>query len=311
MRRLLPIAIWLAVAATAAVALAQIDDAPAAARVRAIAASGAFEISNSRDGEPIFAATDIAPGGSASGTVTIASTGSAAVAMVLRRGATVDTPGPGGGALSDRLGLSVVDVTVPAAPRTVYSGPQASMPEQAAGELGPGEARTFEFTVTLPDGGAPSLQNSVQGASATVAYEWVAEEASDGGGQVAGVTDDGGPVSRPPALDLTVRKLRRTLRNGRLVVWARCGRSCRLTVRGHLRATAAGTHRGAPLHCAPRRLAPPSARRLRIPVPRSLRRWLQQTPEPARLRAELHLVAVGADGRRDVVHRTMRLRARL
>jgi len=75
MRRLTPILVLLVLAGLAAVALAQVDDAPAA-RLTASAASGSFEVTNSRDGQPIFAATGIAPGGSAHGAVTIENTGS-------------------------------------------------------------------------------------------------------------------------------------------------------------------------------------------------------------------------------------------
>lgn len=95
--------------------------------------------------------------------MTIEDSGSVAAALVLRRGEVVDTPGPRGGLLSERLELSVLDITARAAPRTVYAGLLASMPEQMTGELAPGEARTFEFTATLPDGGEPDFQNAVQG----------------------------------------------------------------------------------------------------------------------------------------------------
>jgi hypothetical protein len=311
MRRLAPILVLLALAALTAVALARVGDAPAA-RATATAASGSFELTNSGDGEPIFSAANIAPGGSAAGTVTIEATGSGAAAIVLRRGDVLDTPGLGGGVLSERLRLSVVDITAPTAPRTVYTGPLASMPEQRTGELEPGEARTFEFTATLPDGGEPAIQNAVQGASTTVAYTWVAEEptgsgggdegggydeeggappgggggsSGDGGGSPGGVTDtrtspgpDGtdGAAGRPAVLNLIVPRVRSVLHGGRLVVWANCDDACRLTVRGRLRATAAARHRGAPIRFAQKRPQAAGPRRLRIPVPPGLRRWLRR-----------------------------------
>jgi hypothetical protein len=333
MRRVVPILVLVALAALAAVALAQVESAPAA-RLTATAAAGSFEVTNSDDGQPIFAATDIAPGGSADGTVTIEDTGSAAATLVLHRGDVVDSPGLGGGLLSDRLQLAVVDVTVPGAPHTVYAGPLATM---AVGELEPGEARTFEFTATLPDAGEPTFQNAVQAASTTVAYTWIAAGAGEGGGKEPGGGEGGkgpgggdgaggspgggsgggstgnggagGGAGQRGVLELTVPKVRRALRAGRLVVWTRCDEACRLTVRGRLRASAAGHHRGARIRFAQKRLAAAGPQRLRIPIPRKLRMWLRHQPSPKRLRAKLSFTAIGADGQRDVVRRKVRLRA--
>ncbi len=191
MRRFAPILVLVALAALAAVALAQVEGGPTA-RLTATAAAGSFEVTNSDEGEPVFAATNIAPGGSVDGTVTIEDTGSAAATLVLRRGDIVDSPGLGGGLLSDRLELRVVDLTAPGSPRTIYSGPLATMPDRSAGRLEPGEAHTFEFTATFPDTGEPSFQNAVQGASTTVAYAWVATEAGEGGGGEEGGKEERG-----------------------------------------------------------------------------------------------------------------------
>ena len=318
-RRTLPIAITLALVAMAAVALGQIGGAPRA-RAAAIAGSGSFEVSNSHDGAPIFSATGIAPGGSADGTVTIEDTGSAAIALELRRGELVDTPGLGGGVLSGRLQLSVVDVTDPGAPRTVYSGPLDSMPDTPAGELAGGEARTFQFTATLPEGGPASFQNAVQGAATTVAYSWVAQEAVAGGSGGGGAS--GSDANPPPAgggvaatredqvLDLIVPKVKRAIRGGRLVVWITCDIACRLTVGGRIRATVAGNHRGARIRFTRKAFVAPGPHRLRIPIPRGLRHWLATTPGRARVRARLRFLAVGVSGERDTVRKTVRLRIR-
>jgi hypothetical protein len=321
MRRWVPIVAGLGLVATAAVALAQVGGSPRA-RAAVVATAGSFEISDWHEGQPIFAATGIAPGESAQGTVAIEDTGSVPVALVLRRGELVDAPGAGGGALSGRLQLTVVDVTEPAAPRTVYAGPLATMPDQPTGGLDPDQARTFEFTATLPEAGAPSFQNAVQGASTTVAYSWVAKERNAeeepsgvpiGGGPGGGGSGSQSGGEAEPAggsLDLLVPKIRRTLRSGRLVAWISCDRSCRLQVRGRLRAQGPGTHRAAKIEFATRRLYAPGGRRVKIPVSRGLRRWLQKAPGRERLRAKLHFVAVGADGERDTVHKTMKLHIR-
>jgi hypothetical protein len=320
MRRRLPFLVCLAVLGiAAAVALAQVDSAPRA-QAATIAASGSFKVSNSKDGQPIFAASGIAPGGSADGTVTIEDTGSGPVVLHLHRGQLVDTPGLEGGLLSERLELSVVDVTAPSDPRTVYAGPLASMPDTAAGELAAGEARTYEFTATLPDEGA---QNAVQGAATTVAYAWLAEEAEGGGHEGGGTTPIVPPAPSPPPgggvagqrgetpiFDLVVPKVRRALRGGRLVVWTNCDMTCRLYVRGRIRATVAGHHRGARVRFARKRFVAAGPQKLRIPIPRHLRRWLRETEGHKRVRARLRFLAVGVSGERDVVRKTVRLRVR-
>jgi hypothetical protein len=320
MRRLVPIATLLGLAGLAAVALARVDSAPAE-RASAVAATGSFQISNSRDGAPIFATRNLAPGASADGTVTIENTGTEPARLVLHRGEVVDSPGLGGSVLSERLRLSVVDITGPS-PRTLYAGPLATMPDQAVGELSPGEARTFKFTATLPETGEPSLENAVQGASTTVSYAWSAEAA--GGGETpgrGGETPAGGPPPAAPGggagavagqravLNLKVLRVGRAPRHGRLIVWTDCDRRCRLAVRGHIRARAAGRHRGARVRLAQRHFVAAGPHRLRIPIPPKLRRLLRRASPPKRLRVKLRFIAVGTDGQRDVVRRNARLRA--
>jgi hypothetical protein len=346
MRRLLPILVMIALVAGAAVALAQIESSPPA-HAATIAASGAFEISDSKEGEPIFAATGIAPGDSTSGTVTIEDPGSEPVKLSLRRGELVDEPGLGSGLLSSRLHLTVVDVTDPGAPRTVYSGPLDSMPDQAAGRLEPGATRTFEFTATLPDSGDPAVDNEIQGASTTVAYSWVAEEAGEGepgeeeGGEEPGEGEEGpaeetpgsgggggespgGPDYNPggtgpgggvsPAsakLDLTVPKVKSRLRRGRLVVWTHCDETCRVTVRGRISASnGLGRRRVAKIRFTAKNFYAAGGKRLRIRIPRGMRHWLKVTPGHKRVRIKIRVTAVGTDGQRDIVKKTIRLRPR-
>ena len=51
------------------------------------------------------------PGEEASGSVTITNTGTVTGALTLAPAAPADTPGPGGGTLSNKLELLVIDVT--------------------------------------------------------------------------------------------------------------------------------------------------------------------------------------------------------
>jgi hypothetical protein len=333
MRRLLPILVIVALVAGAAVALAQIESSPPA-HAATIAATGAFEIADSKEGEPIFAAAGIAPGDSTSGTVTIEDPGSEPVSLSLHRGELLDEPGLGGGLLSSRLQLTVVDVTDPGAPTTVYSGPLDSMPDQAVGELEAGASRTFEFTATLPDSGDPAVDNEVQGASTTVAYSWVAEEGKgeeggkepgegpaketpgSGGGSPSGPNYNpggapGGGVSPASAkLDLTVPKVRSHLRRGRLVVWTHCDETCRVTVRGRISASnGLGRRRVAKIRFTAKNFYAAGGKRLRIRIPNGMRHWLKATPGRKRVRLKLRVTAVGTQGQRDVVKKTVRLRS--
>jgi hypothetical protein len=327
MRRWVPIVIFVGLATMAAVALAQVGGAPRA-RAAAIATSGSFEVSNSAEGLPIFSANGIAPGESAQGTVAIEDTGSGPVTLDLRRGALEDVPGLGGGLLSGRLQLTVVELTGPATARTIYEGPLDSMPDQPIGRLEGGEARTFQFTATLPEGGTPSFQNAVQGAATTVAYQWVATEAGEPeeerhetppagrGGAPSGGGGGGGPHGGNEGnvgldlLKLTVPKIQPVVRGGHILTWTICDRTCRIYVRGRIRATGRRAHRGAKIHFSKTRFYGPGGQRVRIPIPRKLRRFIREDPGRERLRANLRFIAIGADGQRDVVRKTVKLRAR-
>jgi hypothetical protein len=326
----------------AAVALAQVGR-PSPARAAAVRVAGAFEVSDSVDGAPIFAATGLAPGGAAGGKVTIEDPGAVPVALKLQRGELADTPGIGGALLSERLQLTVADVTKPASPRTLYSGPLASMPEQAAGELQPGASRTYEFIAILPDG-APSEQNALQKASTTVAYSWNAEEATGsegeeqeeeapaeeppgeeapakppaeapgggGGAESRGTpaTEGGGVAGVGANLELTVPKVLSTTDGSGLVTYVDCDAACRIYVRGKLRASAHGRRRTAKIRFSLRRPYTAGSRKMRIPIPRGMRRWLRRMPPPKRLRAKLRFTAIGTAGGRDVVKKKVRLRVR-
>jgi hypothetical protein len=322
MRRWIPLAVYLELAAIAtAVVIAGVGGEPQA-RAAMVTASGDFSLSNSKEGLPIFGVDEIAPGDSAEGTVEIANTGDVDAQLTLERRELSDTPGLGGGLLSSRLQLRVEDVTEYASPVLVYAGPLDSMPGQRAARLEPGESRTFEFTATLPEVGTATELNDLQGAATAVAYSWTASEAGEEGGEETGVPaapiagGDGGQLSGAGEItsgkelfDLTVPRIRRALRGGRLVARTDCSQTCRLYVRGRVRAKgAAGTHRGARIHFARSRFYAPGARRLRVPIPRGLRRWLRETPGRERLRAKLRFVAVSKDGERDAVRKKVKLR---
>jgi hypothetical protein len=212
-------------------------------------ASGTLSQSNSRNGAAILTAAGLKPGASRSGEVTIANTGELGGAFALSKSGLSDAPGSGTGTLSGVLDLLVQDVT--GTPTTIYSGKLAAMGSLSLGDWAPGAARTYRFTVSFPDGGAPpsetSGDNAYKGSALAVQYDWAAagEEPSDsgangsgGGSAASGASDPGGPGSTrditPPRLTLSAKKGQRLLRRRRLDLLARCDEPCSVTasVRG-------------------------------------------------------------------------------
>lgn len=147
---------------------------PSSADVRLTAgAGGSLTLSNSSEGSAILALGGMRPGDSAAGTVTIGNTGTVPGDLSLSTSKPVDTPGPGGGALSGRLDLVVTDVTNPGSPVTVYSGKLAALGSSALGTLAPGGSRTYDFHVEFPNAG-PGAENAYQGSSLSVQFDWTA-----------------------------------------------------------------------------------------------------------------------------------------
>jgi hypothetical protein len=148
-------------------------------------ASGALSLSNSREGAAIFTASNLAPGHSTEGTVTIANTGSAVGSLALSTSELSDSPGTYGGNLSEVLDLQIAETGSGA---EVYSGKLDSMPERQLGPLAPGESRTYRFAVSLPDSGSPpadwSGENVYQQALTSVAYDWTLTETQGGGSEL-------------------------------------------------------------------------------------------------------------------------------
>jgi hypothetical protein len=113
-----------------------------------------------------------------------------------------DQPGTNGGLLSNAVNLDVDDVTggsvVP-----VFAGQLGSFQNQGLGSIAPGEARTYRFTASLPDGGAPpgptSGDNAYAGSALTVRYLWTATAPDPGGGGTGGGGTGGASSTRPSA----------------------------------------------------------------------------------------------------------------
>ncbi len=147
-------------------------------RVRLTSSSGALKITNSREGQAILTAVPMVPGGTATGTVDLENSGDRAEELTLDAEEAVDTPGPGGGRLSERLLLDVEDVTVADALKAVYSGGLTGFERTDLGTLAKGADRTYRFVVTFADGGPNGADNAFQGSSASIGFEWTVATAA-------------------------------------------------------------------------------------------------------------------------------------
>lgn len=131
-------------------------------------ATGTLAMTNSKTGA-ILTASNMRPGDSQTGTVDIANSGSLSAAYSLAQSSLT------GATLAGQLDLEVVDCGDAAAPdcaggASLYSGKLDSMPTTALGTFAAGEARRFEFTVTLP----ASTGNAFQGLGSSVQFDWSA-----------------------------------------------------------------------------------------------------------------------------------------
>jgi hypothetical protein len=141
---------------------------------RVAAATGALSLSNTRDGAAIFTAAGMVPGQAVSGTLTLGNTGEQAGRLMLSRARLSETPGPGGGRLSDVLELRVDDIT-DGAPRAVVTGKLGGLYTILLHDLAGGATRTYRFTIRFPDSGPGGADNAYAGASLRADYEWLTE----------------------------------------------------------------------------------------------------------------------------------------
>lgn len=156
---------------------------PAAAPQLRATAEGSMALTDSKGEGAIFDLDNIAPGVSGAGEVTIVNSGAAPGTLSLVSTGLSDDPGRYGGLLSQRLMLRVEEIG-PGTPKQVYAGGIDEMPELQLGALAAGQSRTYRFTVSMLDGGAPSTpfvdDNVYQEASTGLAYRWRLTEVEGG-----------------------------------------------------------------------------------------------------------------------------------
>ena len=138
--------------------------------------SGAVSIANSRNAQALFSASAMRPGEGVSGTVTIGNSGDVAGVFSVNASGVVDTPGPNGGLLSERVSLRLFDVTDAGPPIMVYAGHPADFDGVSLGTFAPGEDRDYLFSAVLPEGAYND--NDYQGAGLSLGFEWRAATAS-------------------------------------------------------------------------------------------------------------------------------------
>jgi hypothetical protein len=134
-------------------------------------ASGALAISNSHADEAVLQVDHLRPGDGAQGAVTIGNAGDVPGDFAVDLSAVQDVAGAGGGLLSQRLQLALIDVTHA---QTVYAGTPAEFEPVDLGRFAAGESRDYLVAATLPDGGVSGIDNAYQGARLSLGLVWSA-----------------------------------------------------------------------------------------------------------------------------------------
>jgi hypothetical protein len=150
-------------------------------------ASGAIAIANSHAGQALLDVEQLRPGDAAQGSVTIGNTGDVPGDFAVDLSGMQDVPGAYGGRLSDRLQLTLVDVTHA---QMLYSGAPADFRQVQLGRFAARESREYLLAATLPDGGLGGSDNAYQGARLSLGLVWRATA-------VAAATPTPTPKPRP------------------------------------------------------------------------------------------------------------------
>jgi len=127
--------------------------------------SGTLSHTNSKDKQAVFTLTDMKPGDTVNGTLTLKNTGSLPADFSLTEVSSTN------GFTGSNLTLDIVDTTVAGSPVSVYSGDFGGLADGVKKELGTwpaGATHTFRFTVKL-DTNTP---NADQGKTAGATYAW-------------------------------------------------------------------------------------------------------------------------------------------
>jgi hypothetical protein len=137
-----------------------------------VVTAGSMTQSNSADSAAIMGIEDMVPGDVVEGVATIQNVGGARGDFALTVTDVADTPGPHGGALSERL---VLEVFEDGGAQPIYDGP---LPELDAdlGTWAIDEKRDYRFVVTFRGTSGGTADNAFQGSSVTAAFTWRATQ---------------------------------------------------------------------------------------------------------------------------------------
>jgi hypothetical protein len=258
---------------------------PAPPHAILVDASGDLQVTNSRDGQAIFQANGLAPGGSVTGTVELSNTGALAGDLGLAQLDVQDRPGANGGRLSDAVQLDIADVTggssVP-----VFTGQLAAVGSRPLGQLAAGGERTFKFTASLPDTGTPPTStggdNAYVGSGLTATYAWTAtaeDPGAGGGGTGGGGTGGGvGGSGLEPAPVVKVKVItKKLLRRGVLDVMTTCDIACRVSAYAQLPKTKRARRAAKTRRRTATLTVPNKAARIRLKLSKKSKRALAKT----------------------------------
>jgi hypothetical protein len=201
-------------------------------------------------GAAILRTSDLAPGRSRSGEITVTNIGDQSGDFSLGTLGLGDVGAP----LSAQLDLAVEDVSPGRARATVYAGKLSGLSTVGLGSMAQGETHRYRFTVSLPS----SVDDSFQGATSAVTFLWTATGAdiptappsggTGGGGAGTGsgtgtgagapaTTAEAPPVAKVagklvrPNATLNVRT-RQKSKNGLVAATVTCQAACRVTLSG-------------------------------------------------------------------------------
>ncbi len=148
------------------------------ANPNSIVASGTLTQTNSKTGAAVFNISNIKPGDTVGGQVTITNTGTLPAVMSVTESAFASTFS----ATSGSPATPTLNLVVTEGSNTIYSGAFGSMSTVALGTFTAGQAKTYKFTVTFNQ----AATNVDQGKTASATYTW-------NGAQTSNVTLDQGP----------------------------------------------------------------------------------------------------------------------
>jgi hypothetical protein len=168
--------------------------------------------------------TGLEPGQSAGGTVMVANRGASGGLLTLSAPAVSDAPGSGGGSLSERLQVTVLDVTGLGVPELVYSGGASAMKARTLDYVHPGQVRRYLVGASfIPSSGptdAAGGDDAYTGGSTRLELDWGAMTASNLRPLPAQADD------RAPKARIEVAGRQDVLEQGGLKVRVLCSEDC-------------------------------------------------------------------------------------